>query len=379
MSRLETERALSPLERAAQWLREAERPLCLAGRGVQRARATESLARLCASLPKLRVASTPGAKGVLSEDHPQAVGVAGFGGHLTAEVALSEADAVLVLGTRLFEQSAGFHARLRGERVIRADLDPARARSGPADALGLEGDLQSTLHGLTQLLGSPPRSALPRATGRAIPRFDFTEAPSGARDRLVLPQALFTVLSRVASDVPIAADAGLALPWSIEWLERSTPNDLQLSLDWGSMGFALPAAIGVSLARGKKPAICVTGDGAMLMAGGELHTAVEQELPVIVIVLNDAGAGMVRSGSSILYGPEQVPTPDYRYRVNFCAFARALGAHGELIGDCEQFAERLAFALRRETPTLFDVQVDPSEVPRAVRERALSMWQRGGS
>jgi acetolactate synthase-1/2/3 large subunit len=370
------QRELSPLERAAEWLRGAERPVCIVGRGALRSKATDSLLALCTRIPRLQVASTPGAKGVFPEDHRQAVGVFGFSGHAAAERAVSEADVVLVVGTRLYEQSSNnWHARLSGPRVIRVDVDAARALGSSS----LVGDADAILSGLAALLntGRAPNAASKTNLVRAIPRFEG-EA-SGARDRMVLPQALFGVLSRIASDVPITADAGHALCFCIEWLERIGPNSLQLSLDWGSMGFALPAAIGVSLARGGKPAICVVGDGAMLMAGGDLHTAVELELPLVVIVLNNAGAGMVESGSAALYGPGRVPDASYRYRVNFSAYARALGANGEVVCDCEQFAERLALALRRETPSVLDVQIDPSEVPRAIRERARSMWQRGES
>ncbi len=367
---------ISTLEQAAEWLRDAEAPVCLAGRGALRSKASDSLLRLVARVPRLQVASTPGAKGVFPEDHPQAVGVFGFAGHAAAERAVREADVVLVVGTRLYEQSSNhFDARLSGPRVIRIDIDPTHT----AASLPIVGDADTVLSALLRLLnaGRAPAGTRKVAAPRAIPPFEG--AASGACDRLVLPHALFSVLGRVAADIPISADAGHSMCFCIEWLERIAPNTLDLSLDFGSMGFALPAAIGSSLARAGKHAICVVGDAAMLMSGGELHTAVELELPLIVVVLNNAGAAMVENGSAVLYGPNQVPDANYRHRVNFAAYARALGAHGEVVCDCQHFAEQLAFALRRETPSVFDVQIDPSVVPSAIRDRARRMWQRGES
>jgi acetolactate synthase-1/2/3 large subunit len=253
--------------------------------------------------------------------------------------------------------------------VVRIDLDATRLQTNPDQGIAIEGDARNLLTAITQRLPTAaPSCVLARAdhaAHSAVSRFDG----AGDADCLVKPQALFSALSRGAADIPVCADAGNAMCWAIEWLARDRPGDFQVSLDWGTMGFALPAAIGISLARGKKPVIAVTGDGSMAMAGGDLHTAVELELPLILVVLNDGGAGMVRAGSRAWFGPDAVPNPDYRYKINLAAYARGFGAHAELVTCAARFEAQLKQALARPTPTLFDVQIDPDEVPAAVRQR----------
>lgn len=355
------------LRLAAHWLHEAERPVCIAGRGVVWSGASPDLLRLCDSLPRLRVASTPAAKGVFPESDPRALGVWGFSGHEAATKGVEQADVLLVIGTRLHEpSSASWHPRLAAPRVIRIDLDPSRMSTTRDQHITLVGDSGVLLESIRGAVAKLPATTLQMAAaGTGIPRF---RGPTRA-GRWVKPQSLFDVLNRVAATVPICADAGNSMCWAIEWLERSMPRQFHVSVDWGTMGFALPAALGTLLARPPAPAIAITGDGSLAMAGGELHTAVELEVPLLVIALNDGGAGMVRAGSEAWFGRGQVPDTDYRHRMDLAAFARALGAHAESVTSTEQFEAMLLEALARTTPTLLDVHVDPGEVPQAVRAR----------
>ena len=359
------------LESAVNLLRRAKRPVCLAGRGAVWGDASQSLLQLCEALPRLAVASTPGAKGVFPENHQRCRGVFGFGGHAAAKQAVTEADLLLVVGSRLLEQSSGnFHPRLRDPGVVRIDRDPkyASQRSGE---IFLAGEARLVLDRVVARLGAARATVTtpPSPAASAIPVY----AGPFALDRHVKPQALLGAISRLGVDIPVTADAGHSMCWAIEWLERRRPRDFQVSLDWGSMGFALPAAIGISLARGGAPAIALTGDGAMAMFGGDLHTAVELEIPLIVVALNDGGAGMVRAGCEAWFGPDAIPSVDYRYKLNLCQYGRALGAHADIATDLEGFEHALRAALTRATPTLIDVHIDPAELPAATRERARGL------
>lgn len=359
------------LESAARLLRRARRPVCLAGRGAVWGDATRALLDLCEAIPLLTIASTPGAKGVFPENHDRARGVFGFGGHAAATEAVTEADALLVVGSRLFEQSsADFHPRLRNPGVIRIDRDGKYGRPRTSD-LFLHGDARDVLERLARRLGAA-RASGPSASAARASVIPVHDGPV-ALQHLVKPQALLGSISRLAANVPLTADAGMSMCWAIEWLERLRPRDFQVSLDWGSMGFALPAAIGISLARNHAPAIALTGDGAMAMFGGDLHTAVELGIPLIVVVLNDSGGGMVRAGCEAWFGPNAIPDPDYRQRMNFAHYARALGADGQIATDLAAFEQALRGALERSTPTLIDVHIDPAEVPAAIRDRVKAL------
>jgi acetolactate synthase-1/2/3 large subunit len=356
---------------AARLLKQAQRPVCIAGRGSVWSDSSAALAALCETLPRLTVASTPGAKGVFPESHPRALGAFGFGGRRRAKEAVAEADVVLVAGSRLLEQSSGgFHARLRQGGVIRIDRNPRYAR-GPGHEVALTGEVRRVLERLSEKIGVPRKTprALVAGTEPAVPQYPGPFAVEGK----VKPQALMTALSRLAREVPITADAGNSMCWAIEWLERTRPRDFQASLDWGTMGFAVAAAAGICLARPGSHAIALTGDGALAMFGGELHTAVELGLPLVVVALNDGGAGMVRAGCDAWFGPGAIPSPDYQSRVDLVQYGRAFGAHAEGVSSLEEFERALPAALARRTPTLLDVRIDPSEVPAAIRERVQGL------
>jgi len=356
---------------AARLLKQAQRPVCIAGRGSVWGDSSTALLALCDALPRLTVASTPGAKGVFPERDPRALGVFGFGGHRRAREAVAEADVLLVAGSRLLEQSTGgFHARLRQGGVIRVDQN-AKYAHGAGNEVALTGDVRRVLVRLTETIGVA-RRAQTAPLVRAEPAVAPYTGPFAVESN-VKPQALMTALSRLAPEVPITADAGNSMCWAIEWLERTRPRDFQASLDWGTMGFAVAAAAGICLARPGSHAIALTGDGALAMFGGELHTAVELGLPLVVIALNDSGAGMVRAGCDVWFGPDAIPNPDYRSRIDLVQYGRAFGAHAASVTSLEEFERALRAALTRGTPTLLDVRIDPGEIPAAIRERVQGL------
>jgi acetolactate synthase-1/2/3 large subunit len=188
----------------------------------------------------------------------------------------------------------------------------------------------------------------------------------------VHPASLLNILNQVASEVPVCADAGNSMCWAIELLKRTQPNDFHVSVDWGTMGFALPAAIGIALAR-RKAVIALTGDGSMAMAGGDLHTAVELALPVVLIVLNDCGAGMVDAGCRAWFGKDRVPNQRYRARIDFTQYGRSFGATAETITSAHRVTEALREALLRETPSVLDVHIDPHAAPTSIRARVAGL------
>lgn len=360
-------------------LRAANAPVVLVGRGVNTSVTEGALSCLAALLPRLAFATTPGAKGAFPEDHPQAVGVFGFGGHPTARAALACADLILVVGTRLLEQSSeGWTKVLEGPHVFRFDLEATRLTAEWTTQRAVDGDLRTTLPALIQALGhaEPMPCNLEPTPSRVQPPFIAQYMGEPSADRHLKPQALMSALNRLAPDLSVCADAGNSMCWAIEWLQRTRARSFHVSLDWGSMGFALPAAIGVCVAQ-SAPVVALTGDGSMAMSGGELHTAVEHALAIIVIVLNDRSAGMVRMGMNLWFGQhDSVPGLNYRHGMDFARFACGFGALGVCVTDLASFEHAFTRALERQGPTVLDVHVDPDEVPSALSSRVDSLRER---
>lgn len=361
--------AAPTLVELAERLRSARRPTLLVGRGVLRSKTWCWVQQLALALPHAQVVTTPGAKGAFPESDRQSAGVFGFGGSSKARQAIAESDVTVVIGTRLLEQSSsGWQASLDSPAVYRLDLDAKRLAATWAHQVPIEGDLEQTLPMLTQLVGNS--GAVEVRLSAVAPEQSPIEEDSS--ESLMKPQSVLRVLNHHRT-IPVCADAGNSMCWAIELLERDLPETFFVSLDWGTMGFALPAAIGIAMATGKH-VVALTGDGSMAMAGGEIHTAVEYQVPVVVVVLNDGGAGMVRAGTSKWF-PDlpELPGLAYRRPMDLATFATSMGAKSERVTSPRQLVAALAAALDHSGPTLLDAVVDPEEMPAAILGRVASM------
>jgi acetolactate synthase-1/2/3 large subunit len=147
---------------------------------------------------------------------------------------------------------------------------------------------------------------------------------------------------------------------------------VRFSLEFASMGWAISAAVGTALGDSGKPVVCITGDGAWLMNGHEITVAIQEQIPVVFIVLNDASLGMVKHGQRIT-GAEPIgyELPE----VDYCAHAKALGAEGYVIASPQDLlALDIKAICQRRGPTLLDVRIDRDEAPpMSVRFEALGL------
>ena len=188
----------------------------------------------------------------------------------------------------------------------------------------------------------------------------------------IKPQRLMFDLARFfPPDTRYFADIGNSFLWAIHYLHPVSPrttaskpgnyNPIRLGMGFASMGWAVGAAVGTATAARNSPVVCITGDGALLMGGQEITTAVVEKLPVIFVVLNDAALGTVKHGQQMA-GAEpigfELPSTD------FVAYARSMGAEGYSIHSPRDIAELDIRALcKRAGPTVLDVHIDPNETP----------------
>jgi acetolactate synthase-1/2/3 large subunit len=188
----------------------------------------------------------------------------------------------------------------------------------------------------------------------------------------IKPQRLMYDLSRLCPpNTRFLADIGNSFLWVIHYLHVFNKNAIssqlpstgmiRLGMGFSPMGWAIGASIGTALASHGNPVVCITGDGALLMSGQELNTAVQERLPVIFVVLNDASYGTVKHGQQMagaeLIGFDLPP-------VDFVAYAKAMGAEAFLIRSPQDMAElRITPICKRAGPTVLDVHIDPVEIP----------------
>jgi acetolactate synthase I/II/III large subunit len=362
------------VQRAARILKQGGRTALLIGRGARHA-AGEILA-LSEAL-RAPVATTCGAKGVFPETHPLSLGVFSFGSGPLARAALTSGlDVLCAVGTGLGEfASMNYDRALTPKRaLIHVDVDPsvfardyacvpvcgdAKAVVGRL-ALELEGGKREAPHWLHELELEHPRVV------------DAAALRSNARP--IRPERLMAeIQTTLPEDARVVADIGTSCLFVGHYLQLAFPQRAYIPMGWSCMAHPLAASIGIRLAS-DRPTLCVTGDGAFLAKGLELHAAVEARLSKLVwVVLSNRGHGLCRIGNTKLLGENHgVESGAFRVCPDAAAIARAVGARGISVREPSQLQAALCEAWSGEGPVVIDVEVDPeAEPPMADRVQGL--------
>ncbi|WP_323844861.1 5-guanidino-2-oxopentanoate decarboxylase [Microbulbifer magnicolonia] len=333
---------------AADWLQHAGRPAILLGGGAQDcgASATEIAEKLAAP-----VFLSLAAKGIVDERHPLCGGA-----NLSFDCArarVENADVVLAVGTELAETDRNLvrdNYAFKG-RLIRVDIDPAQLVCNANPDLAICADAGETLNQLNAALQAKDERARQAAAQELaqIVRDCRKEWWIGSEARFPWVEALRAALPEdgilVTDSTQLAYNTNHALPL------YSARSHITCTTGYGTLGFALPAAIGAKLS-GQRDVLALIGDGGLMFTLGELAVAVEQQLPLPILVWNNAGYGEIRDFMDDAEVPQEgvnLRTPD------FVALARAFGAEGCRIERPEQLASAVAEALNRMTPTLIEI------------------------
>lgn len=364
-------------------LRSARRPLVLAGQGAKNAGVHDRLVDLAERLD-LPVATTMKGKSVFPERHPLALGVFGHYGttEQTWEAVLDdEIDMLLVLGSSLGEVStAGWEERLTRDRVVwQVDIDRRQFGRGTVIDHGVHADVAAVLDSLLRELDVPgadggagprdPRLPAPRGSGASSPA---TSELQGSQVAAVLDRML-------PQDTLMLVDNGNALCWIGEAYRAGAGREIYCSLNVGCMGYSVPAAIGVALARPDRPVVAVVGDASFAMTCPEVHTAAERGLSITWVVLNNGGNAMVANGQELMYSREAGSM--YARPIDVAAVAGGFNADVATVRTRAQLTAALEVVLgadaahsrKRSRPTVIDVRVDPHEIPWSLRARARAL------
>lgn len=315
------------------------------------------------------VISGPMGKRWINEKHPLYCGVFGFSGHDKARRLLAEQkyDLLLAVGTRLSELSTnGWAPTILNEKLIHIDSTSQYFNQSSMARLHVLGVLPQLFTHLTQKLSHKARGecwweADEKKTAPLLPHDERALAQSNAQP--LKPQRLFHYLSETLSDqTRIFIDAGNAWAWATHYMQRCNDQGYyRIAMGYGSMGWAIGSSIGSLVANPTAPHVCITGDGSYLMSGQELTVALEQRIPLVMIILNDSALGMVKHGQR-LGGAEQIgftlPVIDYG------AMASSMGIESLTIASIDAL-EQVEFdeLFARQGPTLIDVKIDPEEEP----------------
>jgi acetolactate synthase-1/2/3 large subunit len=338
----------------------AERPVLIAGNGVRIAQGYDQLQGL-AEAAGLPVATTAAGKGCFPETHPLALGVFGTFGTAAANACLGEADLVLVVGSKLSPSDTAWeNTKLldpRRQVFVQIDIEPRHASwNFPAEMVVL-GDAARILGQLgeeVRAAGEGRREAAARRVAGHRAAHGFFDAPAyTADDKPILPQRVIGELMRgLPQDSVVTCDAGENRILMTHFYQTKAAGGFLQAAGTGPMGFAIPAALAAKLVHPDRAVVAVCGDGGFAMTMNGLMTALEHDIPIVVVVFNNKALGWVLHGS----GPFAAEFKEFDH----AAIARAMGCRGTRVEDPAGLAPALHEALAARVPTVIDVMTSLS-------------------
>jgi acetolactate synthase I/II/III large subunit len=349
--------AFRQVARAVDILREAKRPVLLAGHGAARGDATAALIRFSEEFG-IPVANTFHGKGVMPDDHPNSIGTLGFMRHDYVNFGFDNADVVIAVGYELQEFDPVRINPQADKKIIHIHRFPAEVDAHYSVDVGIIGDISASLDAVTEALGEHRFDADPEIPGSGLLAEEFARGQQDSRYPLA-PQRLVadTRAALDRSDV-VLVDTGATKMWMARLYPTFERNTCLVSNGLSTMSFALPGALGVKLARPASKVLAVVGDGAFMMSSQEIETAVRERIPLVVLIWEDGGYGLIEWKMDLELGEHhyvRFSNPD------IVTYAESFGAKGYQIKSADELLPTLKAALDDDGVSLINCPVDYSE------------------
>ncbi len=357
------------IERAIDLIMEARQPVLYVGGGIIAAGASEELLRFAEALD-VPVTTTLMARGAFPDAHRLAMGMPGMHGTYTAVTAIQESDLLIALGTRFDDRVTGDPATFApGAKVIHVDIDPAEIGKVRNPEVPIVGDVKIVLEQLGSALESrlvdeslPDRSNwLQTIAGwQAKYPLRYDQEPDGpVKAQYVIEQ----LLEATDGDGIVVSGVGQHQMWASQFWSFSKPRTWINSGGLGTMGFAVPAAIGAKVGMPDELVVAVDGDGSFQMTFQEMVTAAAEDVPIKVVLINNGGHGMVRQWQTLFYDGRYSATDLSGDSPNYAALAEACGWVGMMVDSPDDVGPALRKMLSiDDRPVLLEVRTDPDEM-----------------
>jgi acetolactate synthase-1/2/3 large subunit len=322
------------IREAAKLIRASERPVLYVGGGVLKAHAAEELLTF-AELTGIPVVTTLMARGAFPDSHRQHLGMPGMHGSVAAVTALQKSDLLVTLGARFDDRVTGHLPTFAPDaKVIHADVDPAEIGKNRAADVPIVGDAKSVIRELTAVLRNEPKQDLSAWWAKLDGwRETYPVGYDLPADGTLSPQYVIERLGQIAGpDAIYVAGVGQHQMWAAQFVKYEKPYTWLNSGGAGTMGYAVPAAMGAKTGKPDTLVWAIDGDGCFQMTNQELATCAIEGIPIKVAVINNGALGMVRQWQTLFY-QERYSNTDLRkgqptYVPDFVKLAEALGGVG---------------------------------------------------
>ncbi len=345
------------VERAVAILRGAQRPVLLAGHGAARSDATRALMRFSEEFG-ITVACTFHGKGVMPDDHPNSIGAIGFMRHDYVNFGFDNADVVIAVGYELQEFDPVRINPQADKKIIHVHHFPAEVDAHYPVDVGIIGDISASLDALTDALGGHRFGPAGDSRGAGLLAEEFSRGQQDSRYPLAPARVVADTRAALGRGDVVLVDTGATKMWMARLYPTYERNTCLVSNGLSTMGFALPGALGVKLARPDATVLAVAGDGAFMMNSQEVETAVRERIPLVVLIWEDGGYGLIEWKMDLELGAH--------YYVKFgnpdvVKYAESFGAKGYRINSAEELLPTLRAALADDGVSLICCPVDYSE------------------
>jgi acetolactate synthase-1/2/3 large subunit len=345
------------IKKAARFIKESQRPLIIAGKGIINANASAELKEF-AEKAQIPVVNTLLGLGSFPGTHVLCLGMLGMHGLAHANMAVSSADLIIAIGMRFDDRAtanvAGFAPKAQ---VIHIDIDPAEIGKNVKVDVPIVGDAKNVLkalNGQIEQMNHVEWISQIEQWESEHPALSIREVDS------VLPQYVVNQIYEVTKgEAIIVTGVGQNQMFAANYYKYDKPNKFLSSGGLGPMGFELPAAMGAKVAVSDETVWCIAGDGGFQMTIQELATIVQEKLAVKIAIMNNGYLGMVRQWQEMFYKRNYVASP--LYGPDFVKVADAYGIAGERVTDRRMVTGAVQRAMEHDGPFLLDFRIEPEE------------------
>ena len=365
---------IGQLKRAIKMLSKAERPLFLAGGGVNISHANAEFTELV-NKTNIPVVTTVMGRGAIPTNHPLYIGNLGMHGAYACNMAVNECDLLFSIGTRFNDRITGkLHSFAPKAQIVHIDIDTAAISKNVQVDVPIVADAKEAITKILEYVE-------PCETEEWLDTVEGWKAEHPLvmkKKPIMTPEDIITTINRMFDELIVVTDVGQHQMFTAQFVEITEKKRLLMSGGLGTMGYGLPGAIGAKIGNPDTPVITISGDGGMQMNIQELATAVLEELPIISCIFNNNNLGMVRQWQKLFYGKRysmtclrsgaacrgkcgEVACPEYT--PDFVKLAESYGAIGIRVTEKDQIEPAFREAMKStKKPVIIEFSIDPEDL-----------------